>query len=273
MEQACQAIGAPRDRVVRALDYLAEQGHIELQVAGLRHRFKLLQRPGDAAALAKSLYEWALQRETAGNRSTRPGCRAGGARRLPGFVAWRSFRRSAARAVRPLLLVLAGRQAQPLAAAAAVANRSRPMVTGRCAAKAARRPAAKPSLVGSLPLRRHLAPYGPRQTAKRASVRLAQPCPVSRGADTSRTGIRTRDGWRRCGNREHNTAALACRPRVSPLLCSVNPTAPSGLETAEGRSSKAVTCMSGTRVFAPRPGRPQSTKKAPEVRLNLGGFC
>ncbi len=63
IDQASQTLGQPRDRVVRALDYLAEQGHIELQVAGVRHRFRLLDRPDNLAALAKSLHEKALQRE------------------------------------------------------------------------------------------------------------------------------------------------------------------------------------------------------------------
>ena len=54
---------APRDRVVRALDYLAEQQYLELKVAGVRHRFKILRRPDDTAALSRSLYDRALQRE------------------------------------------------------------------------------------------------------------------------------------------------------------------------------------------------------------------
>ncbi len=36
---------------------------MELKVAGVRHRFKLLRRPDDIAALAKSLHEKSLQRE------------------------------------------------------------------------------------------------------------------------------------------------------------------------------------------------------------------
>ncbi len=63
VDQTSQTLGQPRDRVVRALDYLAEQGHIELQVAGVRHRFRLLHRPENLASLAKSLYDKALQRE------------------------------------------------------------------------------------------------------------------------------------------------------------------------------------------------------------------
>jgi ATP-dependent DNA helicase RecQ len=62
-DEASRTLGQPRDRVVRALDYLAEQGHMELKVAGVRHRFKLLDKPSSLAALAKSLHEKAMQRE------------------------------------------------------------------------------------------------------------------------------------------------------------------------------------------------------------------
>jgi ATP-dependent DNA helicase RecQ len=63
VDAASRTLGQPRDRVVRALDYLAEQRHLELQVAGVRHRFKLLDRPDNLAALAKSLHEKSLERE------------------------------------------------------------------------------------------------------------------------------------------------------------------------------------------------------------------
>jgi ATP-dependent DNA helicase RecQ len=63
VDEASQKLGQPRDRVVRALDYLAEQQHLELKVAGLRHRFKLLRRPDNIAALARSLHEKSQERE------------------------------------------------------------------------------------------------------------------------------------------------------------------------------------------------------------------
>ena len=44
VDEAGRAIGA-RDRVVRALDYLAERQFLELKVAGVRHRFKLSAGP------------------------------------------------------------------------------------------------------------------------------------------------------------------------------------------------------------------------------------
>jgi ATP-dependent DNA helicase RecQ len=64
VDQASQTLGTPRDRVVRALDYLAEQQYLELKVAGVRHRFHLLRKPESLPNLVHSLYERALQRET-----------------------------------------------------------------------------------------------------------------------------------------------------------------------------------------------------------------
>jgi ATP-dependent DNA helicase RecQ len=66
IDEAARAIGSSRDRVVRALDYLAEQQDLELKVAGVRHRFRLLQGSNgqnDLAALTQSLCEKAAQRE------------------------------------------------------------------------------------------------------------------------------------------------------------------------------------------------------------------
>lgn len=63
VDAAGRALGQPRDRIIRALDYLAEQGHLELKVAGVRHRFKKLNQPPNLSELAQSLYDKALQRE------------------------------------------------------------------------------------------------------------------------------------------------------------------------------------------------------------------
>ena len=45
-------LNAPRDRAVRALDYLAEQGWIDLRAEGTRNQYRRLRLPDDAAALA-----------------------------------------------------------------------------------------------------------------------------------------------------------------------------------------------------------------------------
>ena len=63
LEQAAQAIRAPRDRIIRALDYLAEQGHLELQAEGVRHRYRRLKLPPDVESLAADLHGRAVQHE------------------------------------------------------------------------------------------------------------------------------------------------------------------------------------------------------------------
>lgn len=52
-----------RLRVVRALDFLADQQWIELQASGLLQTYKILKRPEDRSELARSLYERMEQRE------------------------------------------------------------------------------------------------------------------------------------------------------------------------------------------------------------------
>jgi ATP-dependent DNA helicase RecQ len=64
LEQAAHAIGAPRERIVRALDYLEAQGLLQLQVAGVRQRFRRLARPQDLPGLAQRLEQRLQQRET-----------------------------------------------------------------------------------------------------------------------------------------------------------------------------------------------------------------
>ncbi|HEX2569840.1 MAG TPA: ATP-dependent DNA helicase RecQ [Polyangia bacterium] len=57
LAEAAERLGEPRERLVRALDYLAEKGHLELQATGLRQRLVVLRRPDDRAALIGSLVE------------------------------------------------------------------------------------------------------------------------------------------------------------------------------------------------------------------------
>ena len=64
LERAAQKTGSPRDRIVRALDYLAEQGWLQLKVEGVRNRFRVLKQPADRAALAVDLHRRILDRET-----------------------------------------------------------------------------------------------------------------------------------------------------------------------------------------------------------------
>jgi ATP-dependent DNA helicase RecQ len=64
VDRAAEATGATRDRVIRALDYLAEQGLMELKTAGVRHRYRAVRRPDDPRALLQTLYDRIMLRET-----------------------------------------------------------------------------------------------------------------------------------------------------------------------------------------------------------------
>lgn len=64
VDQATHAIGAPRERIVQALDYLGEQHMVEMRAQGLRHRYRRPNPPEDLQALAQSLYQRATERET-----------------------------------------------------------------------------------------------------------------------------------------------------------------------------------------------------------------
>src|SRR5205807_701048 len=63
LEASARATGQPRDRFVRALDYLAQQGWVELKAEHVRNRFHRVRTPGDLQALADGLYRRALERE------------------------------------------------------------------------------------------------------------------------------------------------------------------------------------------------------------------
>jgi ATP-dependent DNA helicase RecQ len=62
--QAATALTTHRERVIRALDWLGEQGMLEVQAAGVRHRFRRLRTPGDPATLTDELYRRASERES-----------------------------------------------------------------------------------------------------------------------------------------------------------------------------------------------------------------
>jgi ATP-dependent DNA helicase RecQ len=60
LEAAAAALGQPRQRLVRALDYLAELGLLELEASQLRHAYRILRRPEDKAGLAAELHRRSL---------------------------------------------------------------------------------------------------------------------------------------------------------------------------------------------------------------------
>ncbi len=59
------ALGCPRERVIRALDWLGEQAMLEVKAAGVRHRYRRLQMPDDLDGLAVALHRRLLKREAA----------------------------------------------------------------------------------------------------------------------------------------------------------------------------------------------------------------
>lgn len=62
-EAVARKLGQPRGRVVTALDYLEQQGHLVVEAAGVRHGFRLLNRPPDLDTLIESLANRFLDRE------------------------------------------------------------------------------------------------------------------------------------------------------------------------------------------------------------------
>ena len=63
LERASRTLGAPRTRLVGALDYLAEQQMLELKAGGLRHRYRWLRRFDDAEQVARDLHAKTLSHE------------------------------------------------------------------------------------------------------------------------------------------------------------------------------------------------------------------
>ncbi len=58
------ALGEPRERVVAAINYLEEQGELILQVAGVRHGYRLLRAPDDMTALTEIMTTRFAERES-----------------------------------------------------------------------------------------------------------------------------------------------------------------------------------------------------------------
>lgn len=65
LDAAARATSSPRERVVRALDYLAEQDLLELEVSGVRHRYQRLKPAADKRDLAARLHQRMVERERA----------------------------------------------------------------------------------------------------------------------------------------------------------------------------------------------------------------
>ncbi len=63
LEAASRHLGAPRDRLVRALDYLAEIDLMTVKAAGVHHTYRKLRTPEDLDALGQDLHRRALELE------------------------------------------------------------------------------------------------------------------------------------------------------------------------------------------------------------------
>ncbi len=63
LEAATTALKSTRQRLVTALDYLGEQGMLEVKVAGVRNRYTILKQPETAEILANELSVDALERQ------------------------------------------------------------------------------------------------------------------------------------------------------------------------------------------------------------------
>jgi ATP-dependent DNA helicase RecQ len=63
VEEAARATASPRQRVVSALEYLDEQGLLEVKVEGVRHRFRRREMPANLELLAEDLHRRTLERE------------------------------------------------------------------------------------------------------------------------------------------------------------------------------------------------------------------
>ena len=64
MVAAAKQLSVPRERIVKAIDYLAEQGWIEVSVADLVHGFRWIRRIDSPKLLADDLFDRIQRRET-----------------------------------------------------------------------------------------------------------------------------------------------------------------------------------------------------------------
>ncbi len=63
LDKTAEAIGSNRERIIRALDYLAEKNYLEVAVSGVRNPYRRLKMPDNLASLAAELQQKTLKRE------------------------------------------------------------------------------------------------------------------------------------------------------------------------------------------------------------------
>ncbi len=62
---AATALQSDRNRIIRALDWLAEKDMLEVKVAGVRHRYRQIKKPDNFKSLSEQLFQRMRKRETA----------------------------------------------------------------------------------------------------------------------------------------------------------------------------------------------------------------
>lgn len=65
LARAASSLSSNRERIISALDWLAEQNLLELKVAGIRHRYRILRKPDSSESLATELHQRMIKREQA----------------------------------------------------------------------------------------------------------------------------------------------------------------------------------------------------------------
>jgi ATP-dependent DNA helicase RecQ len=63
VDEAATTLDSSRSRIVRALDWLSEQGMLELQVSGVRYRYRRLYKPKNLEHLAATMHQRMIKRE------------------------------------------------------------------------------------------------------------------------------------------------------------------------------------------------------------------
>ena len=136
-DDAAAELGEERSRILAALEYLEEQGLVELQPAEPRQRYTLLARPDSEVGARRRLGRALRAPRASGDRPDRERPRAGHPRRLPGAQPRRLLRRDRERSrCGHCSHCLTGHAAAPSRARAEAADRDdRRRRRARCAAR------------------------------------------------------------------------------------------------------------------------------------------
>jgi ATP-dependent DNA helicase RecQ len=203
--EAARALGEPRDRLIRALDFLAEKGHLELQAAGVQQRLVVVRRPDELEVLVDRVAERFAALE------------ASEVRRLEDVVAFvegegchtaRLVRGAARAPVRALHRVLRRAADAPAGDRGAAVARAR---RGRRGPAQAPRGAGRAEVDGAVLVRDPLAGDHQGPAGARSAVRGARRGPVRRGP---RPPVRLSPATAASSGRDRGGAARTRRARA-----------------------------------------------------------